>query len=39
MLDRTHRDFRCVYHLNCHSMLSKGRGLARPDFVLSDCDG
>jgi N-formylglutamate deformylase len=39
MLDGAHRDFACVYHLNCHSMLSKGRGIARPDFVLSDGDG
>ena len=39
MLDAAHRDFACVYHLNCHSMLSKGRGIARPDFVLSDGDG
>jgi len=39
ILDDAHRDFACVYHLNCHSMLSKGRGIARPDFVLSDADG
>ena len=39
MLDDAHRDFACVYHLNCHSMLSKGRGIARPDFVLSDGEG
>jgi N-formylglutamate amidohydrolase len=39
MLDETHREFRCVYHLNCHSMLSSSRGRKRPDFVLSDCDG
>ncbi len=39
MLDSAHREFACVYHLNCHSMLSTGRGKSRPDFVLSDCDG
>jgi N-formylglutamate amidohydrolase len=39
LLDDAHREFRCVYHLNCHSMLSKSRGRMRPDFVLSDCDG
>ncbi len=39
MLDEAHRRFDCVYHLNCHSMLSKGRGKPRADFVLGDGDG
>jgi N-formylglutamate deformylase len=39
MIDDAHRRFGCVYHLNCHSMRSTGRGKRRPDFVLSDRDG
>jgi N-formylglutamate amidohydrolase len=39
MLDQAHSAHRCVYHLNCHSMLSKSRGRPRPDFVLSDREG
>src|SRR5690606_33106208 len=39
MIEEAHRTFRCAYHLNVHSMLSKSRGRPRADFVLSDCDG
>jgi N-formylglutamate deformylase len=39
LLDEAHRTFGRVYHLNCHSMRSTGRGKARPDFVLSDREG
>lgn len=45
-LDRLHRPFGEVWHVNCHSMHSvsspmhaEGPGVARPDFVLGDRDG
>lgn len=43
-LDRLHRQFRTVWHLNCHSMPSSGRGRSgrageHGDFVLGDRDG
>jgi N-formylglutamate deformylase len=39
MIEDAHLRFGRVFHLNCHSMRSTGRGKARPDFVLSDRDG
>jgi N-formylglutamate deformylase len=46
LLNETHRTFRRVYHINCHSMRSvagkqsdDGEGRARADFVLGDRDG
>ncbi|EWY39944.1 N-formylglutamate amidohydrolase [Skermanella stibiiresistens SB22] len=39
-IDRLHRRFGVVYHLNCHSMPTFGRDPStRPDFVLGDRDG
>jgi N-formylglutamate amidohydrolase len=43
-LDRLHRRFGAVWHLNCHSMPSAGRGRdgrggEHGDFVLGDRDG
>ncbi len=45
-IERTHRRFGVVYHLNCHSMNSVagkmgegGEGSPRADFVLGDRDG
>jgi N-formylglutamate amidohydrolase len=45
LIERTHRHFGAVWHLNCHSMRSHARlrggrqGPARADFVLGDLDG
>lgn len=41
LLDETHAAFGAVFHLNCHSMPSPGRGASRlaPDIVLGDLDG
>ena len=46
MLDKPHKQFGRVYHINCHSMRSvagkqseEGAGNVRPDFVLGDRDG
>lgn len=46
LLDRTHRKFGRVYHINCHSMRAvagkqsdDGQGTVRADFVLGDRDG
>ena len=46
LLDRTHRQFGRVYHINCHSMRAvagkqsdDGQGAVRADFVLGDRDG
>ena len=46
LLDRTHRKFGRVYHINCHSMRAvagkqsdDGQGAVRADFVLGDRDG
>ena len=44
-LERSHREFGAVWHLNCHSMpavgdaMSEDPGRARADFVLGDRDG
>jgi len=45
-IDRLHRDFGVVFHLNCHSMptgsspvVSRKSGVRRADFVLGDKDG
>jgi N-formylglutamate deformylase len=44
-LDTTHTRFGAVWHLDCHSMKSRGNrmnvdaGAARPDFVVSDRHG
>lgn len=44
-LDATHARFGAVWHLNCHSMKSRGNamnvdaGAPRPDFVVSDRKG
>jgi len=45
-LDKTHRQFGAVYHVNCHSMPSsstemspEGPGKERPQFTLGDRDG
>ncbi|MBM3573406.1 MAG: N-formylglutamate amidohydrolase, partial [Alphaproteobacteria bacterium] len=44
-VDRLHRRFGAVWHVNCHSMKSIGNRMApdagkkRPDFVLGDRDG
>jgi len=44
-LDRTHRAFGAVWHINCHSMpavgdaMSDDPGRPRADFVLGDRDG
>jgi N-formylglutamate deformylase len=44
-IDRVHRRFGAVWHLNCHSMGSVGSAMTsdgarrRPDFVLGDRDG
>ncbi len=34
-----HARFGAVWHLNCHSMKSTGKGRLRDDFVLGDRDG
>jgi N-formylglutamate deformylase len=46
LLDKTHKKFGRVYHLNCHSMSAvagkqsdEGQGAVRADFVLGDRDG
>jgi N-formylglutamate amidohydrolase len=46
LLDKTHRKFGRVYHINCHSMRAvagkqsdDGQGAVRADFVLGDRDG
>lgn len=45
LLEARHRRFGAVWHVNCHSMGSKGssmsvdNGRERPDFVLGDRDG
>jgi len=44
-LDALHARFGAVWHINCHSMKSRGNamnddpGAERPDFVVSDRDG
>lgn len=44
-LDRTHARFGAVWHIDCHSMKSRGNamnddaGKLRPDFVVSDREG
>ncbi|MGY8985507.1 MAG: N-formylglutamate amidohydrolase [Sphingomonadales bacterium] len=44
-LDTLHSKFGAVYHIDCHSMKSKGNamnidnGISRPDVVLGDGDG
>jgi len=44
-LDRLHARFGAVWHIDCHSMRSRGNamndddGRERPDFVVSDRDG
>ena len=44
-LERSHRQFGAVWHVNCHSMpavgdaMSEDPGRARADFVLGDRDG
>ena len=44
-LDRLHARFGAVWHIDCHSMRSRGNamndddGKERPDFVVSDRDG
>lgn len=44
-LDRLHKEFGAVWHVNCHSMPSRGNehsidgAVARADFVLGDRDG
>ena len=45
-LDRTHRTFGRVFHINCHSMSNQAsamstqpKGTRRPDFVIGDRDG
>jgi N-formylglutamate deformylase len=45
VLDRLHRKFGVVWHINCHSMPERGNemssdpGAVRADFVLGDRDG
>ena len=45
LLDRAHARHGAVWHINCHSMKSRGasgnidEGQLRPDFVISDLDG
>jgi N-formylglutamate amidohydrolase len=45
LIDDAHRQFGCVYHIDCHSMRSQGNKfdadgpVVRPDFVLGDRDG
>jgi N-formylglutamate deformylase len=46
LLDKTHKKFGRVYHINCHSMRAvagkqsdEGEGVVRADFVLGDRDG
>ena len=46
VLDRLHREFGTVWHINCHSMPSmstimaaEGPGVRRPDMTLGDIDG
>ncbi|HLB79625.1 MAG TPA: N-formylglutamate amidohydrolase [Dongiaceae bacterium] len=43
LLDRAHRRFGAVWHLDCHSMRAtgwaRGRGSPRDDFVLGDRHG
>jgi N-formylglutamate amidohydrolase len=46
LLDKTHKRFGRVYHINCHSMRAvagkqsdEGEGAVRADFVLGDRDG
>jgi N-formylglutamate amidohydrolase len=45
VLDKRHREFGAVWHINCHSMpavgdaLADDPGRARADFVLGDRDG
>jgi N-formylglutamate amidohydrolase len=44
LIERAHRHFGAVWHLNCHSMRSHarlrgGRRVPRADFVLGDLDG
>ncbi len=45
LIDDAHRQFGCVYHIDCHSMRSQGNkfdadgAVTRPDFVLGDRDG
>lgn len=45
LIEETHRRFGCVYHIDCHSMRSRGNEfdddgpVERPDFVLGDRDG
>ena len=41
LLNETHQNFGCVYHINCHSMpestaVSQGKPV---DFTLGNCDG
>ena len=44
-LDQTHAQFGAVWHIDCHSMKSRGNamnddaGKLRPDFVVSDREG
>ncbi len=44
-VDRLHRKFGAVWHINCHSMQAEGGGMSsdpgnkRADFVLGDRDG
>lgn len=44
-LDELHEDFGSVWHIDCHSMKSKGNamnidsGASRPDIILGDNDG
>src|SRR5262249_16178497 len=39
MIADAHGRFGIVWHLNCHSMKSTGKGHLRDDFVLGDRDG
>lgn len=45
LMDQAHESFGSVWHIDCHSMKSVGNamnvdaGNARPDMVVSDCDG
>jgi N-formylglutamate deformylase len=45
LTDKAHASFGNLWHVNCHSMKSVGNtmnadcGSARPDLVVSDCDG
>ncbi len=44
-LNKLHQDFGSVWHIDCHSMKSKGNamnidsGASRPDIILGDNDG